>query len=121
MSGVMESAEKQGFTEDERHIEYFNVPELSEYENHRFRLKLTKSDREILVPADKTATDVLQENGIQIDVKCADGICGVCKCGIVSGEVEHWNVVLSKSQRKDHIILCQSRAAAPNGLVEIEL
>ncbi len=43
MSGVMESAERQGFAEDERHLEYFNVPELPEYENHPFTLKLARS------------------------------------------------------------------------------
>ncbi len=121
MSGVMESAERQGFAEDERHLEYFNVPELPEYENHPFTLKLARSQREFLVPADKSATDVLQENGVQIDVKCSDGICGVCKCGIVAGDVEHRDFVLSKSQREQQIILCQSRAAEKDGILEIDL
>ncbi len=73
------------------------------------------------MPADKSATDVLQENGVQIDVKCSDGICGVCKCGIVAGDVEHRDFVLSKSQREQQIILCQSRAAEKDGILEIDL
>ncbi|TDQ64376.1 reductive dehalogenase [Maritalea mobilis] len=121
MAGVMESAERQGFAEEERHLEYFNVPELPEYENHPFTLKLAKSGREFVVPADKSATDVLQENGVQIDVKCSDGICGVCKCGIVSGEVEHRDFVLSKKQQATSVILCQSRAAKAGGVLEVDL
>jgi len=35
--------------------------------------------------------------------------------------VEHRDFVLSKKQRQDNIILCQSRAAQKDGVVEIDL
>ncbi|WP_323780425.1 2Fe-2S iron-sulfur cluster-binding protein [Thalassovita sp.] len=120
MTGVIEAATRQGFPEEARHLEYFSVPEQPEYENHPFTLRL-KDGRELQVPADKTASDVLLENGIHVDVKCSDGICGVCKCGLISGDVEHRDFVLSNAQRKNTIILCQSRAADPDGVVEIDL
>jgi ferredoxin len=121
MTGVMEAAERQGFTEEARHLEYFSVPDVPEYENHDFTLRLAKSDKVLHVPADRTATDVLSENGIHVDVKCSDGICGVCKCGLVSGEVEHRDFVLSKAQRQTAVILCQSRAAEPDGEITVDL
>jgi reductive dehalogenase len=120
MSSVIDAATEQGFPEETRHLEYFSVPELPDYENHPFTLRI-RDGRSFDVPADKTATDVLAENGIHVDVKCSDGICGVCKCGLVSGEVEHRDFVLSKQQRKTAIILCQSRAADPDGVVEVDL
>ncbi|SFL88176.1 2Fe-2S iron-sulfur cluster-binding protein [Shimia aestuarii] len=120
MDGVMAAAERQGFPEEARHLEYFSVPEQPDYENHDFKIRL-KDGRELVVPEDKIATDILAENGIHVDVKCADGICGVCKCGLVSGEVEHRDFVLSKKQRESAIILCQSRAAEPGGVIEIDL
>ena len=121
MQAVLEQAEKAGFPDEARHLEYFSVPEVPDYVNTPFVLKLARSGREFDVPADETATDVLERNGIRIDVKCSDGICGVCKCGLVSGEVEHRDFVLSNKQRESAIILCQSRAAAENGVVEIDL
>lgn len=121
MQAVLDTAETAGYPEEARHLEYFSVPELPEYENHPFTLKLAKSGRSISVPADRSATDVLAENGIHVDVKCSDGICGVCKCGLVSGEVEHRDFVLSNAQRRGAIILCQSRAAEPDGVVEVDL
>ncbi|UWR23030.1 reductive dehalogenase [Sulfitobacter sp. S190] len=121
MSAVMDAAGAAGIPEDQRHLEYFSVPETPDYENHPFTLRLAKSGRDLHVPADKTATDVLAENGIAVDVKCADGICGVCRCGLVSGEVEHRDFVLSRAQRQTGIILCQSRAAKPDCVVEIAL
>ncbi|WP_127112782.1 reductive dehalogenase [Shimia sediminis] len=121
MEGVMEAAERQGFPEEARHLEYFSVPEQPEYENFDFTVKLAKSGKEFTVPADKDLSEVLTENGYHIDVKCSDGICGVCKCGLLSGEVEHRDFVLSNKQRETAIITCQSRAAEEGGLIEIDL
>ena len=56
-----------------------------------------------------------------MDLKCDDGICGVCKCGVLSGEVEHRDFVLSKAQRAAAMITCQSRAAEPGGVIELDL
>jgi len=121
MSSVLEAAEQAGFPDEARHLEYFSVPEVPDYVNHDFTLKLTRSNREFTIPAEKAATDVLIENGFAIDVKCSDGICGVCKCTLVSGDVEHRDFVLSKSQRDDSVILCQSRAASKDGVITIDL
>ncbi|WP_171186278.1 reductive dehalogenase [Ruegeria sp. HKCCC2117] len=121
MDGVIQAAERQGFPEETRHLEYFSVPETPEYENHPFEIKLTRSGKTLSVPAEKDAAQVLNEAGFHVDVKCADGICGVCKCGVVSGTVEHRDFVLSKKQREGAMILCQSRAAEPDGVIEIDL
>ncbi|MBE1284915.1 MAG: 2Fe-2S iron-sulfur cluster binding domain-containing protein [Rhodobacteraceae bacterium] len=121
MDGVMEAAERQGFPEDARHLEYFSVPEQPDYVNQAFRVKLARSGQELTVPEDKTISDVLLDNGIHVDVKCSDGICGVCKCGLISGEAEHRDFVLSNKQRETGIITCQSRAKEANGLLELDL
>ncbi len=121
MDSVMHAAEQAGFPEEARHLEYFSVPEQPEYINHEFTLKLSRSGQQFSVPADKSAADVLNENGIAVDVKCSDGICGVCKCTLNAGEVEHRDFVLSKSQRETSMILCQSRALKDGGVIEIDL
>ena len=88
--------------------------------NHPFTLRL-KSGREIAVPADQSASDALIAAGLPVDIKCSDGICGVCKCGVLEGAVEHRDFVLSAAQREEAMILCQSRAATPNATLEIDL
>ena len=120
MDSVMEAATTAGIPEEARHVEYFSVPELPEYENYPFTLRLSDG-REFLIPSEKSATDILTEAGVAVDVKCSDGLCGVCKCGLVSGEVEHRDFVLSAQQRQTEIILCQSRAAKPGGVLEVAL
>ena len=121
MQAVQAAAEAAGFPEAHRHMEYFTTPELPEYENHAFTLKLARSGRKFSVPADKSATEILLENGVKVDVKCSDGLCGVCKCTLLSGAVEHRDFVLSNKQRESALILCQSRAAEADGVVEIDL
>jgi ferredoxin-NADP reductase len=120
MTAVMDSATAAGIPEEGRHLEYFNLPETPDYENHPFSIKL-KDGRVLNVPADKSGTDVLHENGVSIDVKCSDGLCGVCQCGLISGDVEHRDFVLSAKQRESRVILCQSRAKQPEGVIEIDL
>ena len=117
---VQAAAEQAGIPEDARHLEYFSTPEVPDYVNHPFALRLS-SGREIAVPAELSAADALNAAGIPVDVKCADGLCGVCKCGVRAGAVEHRDFVLSAAQRADTIILCQSRAADPGGVLEIDL
>lgn len=115
----MEAAERAGFPEQARHLEYFSVPELPEYSIHEFTLKLTPSGRQYNVSADRSAAEVLNENGMHVDVQRSDGVCGVCKCTLTAGEVEHRDVVLSRAQRETSIILCQSRALREDGVVEL--
>ena len=121
MTAVMAAAQASGYDEEHRHLEYFSVPEAPDYVNHDFILRLAKSGRDIQVKAGEAATDALLAAGIKVDVKCSDGLCGVCKCGFVSGAVEHRDFVLSNTERQGHLILCQSRARDAGGIIEIEL
>ncbi|MEL6869125.1 MAG: reductive dehalogenase domain-containing protein [Pseudomonadota bacterium] len=121
MSKVLDTAAKNHWPDAATHHEHFAVPELPEYENHPFTLELTRSGRTIAVAANESATDALQAAGVPVDVKCSDGICGVCRCGVVNGDVEHRDFVLSNAQRQDSMILCQSRAAKAGGVIAIDL
>ena len=121
MTSVMDAAERQGFPEEARHLEYFSVPEQPDYVNHTFTVKLARSGKEFTIPENKSISEVLLENNVHVDVKCADGICGVCKCGLIEGDVEHRDFVLSNDQRQGAIITCQSRAANKDGVVTLDL
>ena len=121
MAAVMAVAAAAGFPEEALHLEYFSVPETPAYVNHPFTIRLARSGREIVVPADRSAAEVLLAHGIAVDLKCSDGICGVCKCGLLGGAVEHRDYVLSNAQRRHAFIACQSRARDPGGVVDLDL
>ena len=121
MDAVLAAAGEAGIPDDHLHREYFSVPEQPDYENFPFEMLLRKSGKRIRVEAEETASDALIANGYAVDVKCSDGLCGVCQCAVMSGEVEHRDFVLSQKQRESMIILCQSRAAQKDGLIELDL
>ena len=121
MKAVLEAGARQHWPEHALHKEYFSIPDAPEYENHPFTIKLANSGQLIEVPADCSAAETLIKAGIHVDVKCSDGLCGVCRCGLISGEVEHRDYVLSMAQRHDNIITCQSRAKEPGGEIMLDL
>ena len=121
MGAVLMAGMRHGWPDEALHKEYFSIPETPDYENFDFTLRLAKSGKDVCVAADQSPTDALKDAGIHVDVKCSDGICGVCKCTLISGEAEHRDFVLSNKQRQTQIILCQSRAAKDGGVLEIDL
>ena len=121
MTSLAEMATTKGFDEAQIHVEYFSVPDQPDYHNEPFRLKIRDTGRMISVSADQSASDALIAQGFAVDVKCADGLCGVCQCHYSAGEVEHRDFVLSKKRRETTLILCQSRAAHKDEVIEIDL
>ncbi len=124
MDAVLAIAQQQHWPQDNVHREYFVVPEPPERPSFPFRLVLARSARQFEVPADQSATDVLSAAGIMIDMKCSDGICGVCAVGYdaaASDAVDHRDYVLSRQAREQRVILCSSRSARPGGVLTIDL
>lgn len=124
MDGVFDTATQQGWPEAALHREYFGVPDMATWTNHPFTLHLARSGRTLEVPADRKATDVLADAGYAVDVKCSDGLCGVCAVGYDaqrSGPIEHRDFVLSRQEREQKVVLCCSRAQQANGDIWLDL
>ena len=124
MDAAFAAATARGWPEDALHREYFSVPEGAAWIDKPFTLVLARSGRELPVPADQRATDVLAAAGFGVDVKCTDGLCGVCARhydAAASDEVEHRDVVLSRRERATRVVLCCSRAAHEGGRIVLDL
>jgi reductive dehalogenase len=124
MDAVFSTATERGWPEDALHREYFTVPEGEAWVNHPFVLRLARSQRTLQVPADRSATEVLAEAGLQVDTKCSDGLCGVCATpydAAASAEIEHRDFVLGRRERAQRIILCCSRAKEAGGEIVLDL
>ncbi len=121
MDAVFESALLKGWPEECLHREYFTVPGDIEYENHAFRVKLGNAGKEIEIPADQSAAEVLTAAGFPIETKCSDGLCGTCVAEYSQGDVEHRDYVLSNEQRKTKLTLCCSRAAEADGELVLDM
>ncbi|GAA5053314.1 PDR/VanB family oxidoreductase [Streptomyces similanensis] len=92
------------------HFERFGAPPIVDGEPFTLRLR---DGRELAVPADRSALDVLRADNPATPYSCRQGFCGVCKLRVRSGAVQHRDRKLTPRQRADgEMLVCVSRAAA---------
>jgi ferredoxin-NADP reductase/ferredoxin len=124
MAAVFDAARAAGWPEATLHREFFSLPEAPPRENLPFTLRLLHSGRTLAVPAERSATEVLAAAGLKVDVKCSDGLCGVCALGYdaaASDEIDHRDVVLGAAERRERVVLCCSRTRHAGGVIALRL
>jgi phthalate 4,5-dioxygenase reductase subunit len=75
-----------------------------------FTVRLARSGRVIDVPAGTTILEALRAGGLDVPSSCESGTCGTCRTGLISGEVDHRDLVLGDDERERNIMVCVSRA-----------
>jgi cytochrome P450/ferredoxin-NADP reductase len=96
------------------HIEHFSstLGELDSTKEHAFTLELRDSGLTLQVPNNQSVLRTLRGANIDIQADCEEGLCGSCEAVVLEGEVDHRDVVLTKSEREagTRIMTCCSRA-----------
>ena len=101
------------------HFESFGVDANAVAENIAFNVRLQKSGREIFVNKDQTLLEALRANGLTVRSSCESGTCGSCKTGLISGDVDHRDMVLSDEEKANYIMPCVSRAFSGELLLDL--
>ncbi len=96
--------------EEQVHAELFQMTLDENYNPEPFDLHIASTDQTFRVPADRSALDVLREEGFVLPSSCELGVCGSCECGYSDGTVIHRDKVLKTSARQNRMMLCVSRA-----------
>jgi ferredoxin len=86
-----------------------------------FRIKLASSGRILEVGAGVSIMQVLRKAGISVASSCETGSCGTCCLGLLSGETDHRDVVLSEDERQTSIAVCVSRARHAGDVLTLDL
>jgi phthalate 4,5-dioxygenase reductase subunit len=92
------------------HFESFGVDATAFAQNVSFDVWLQKSGRTLHVDAEQTLLEALRANGCNVRSSCESGTCGSCRTGLISGDVEHRDMVLLDEERESQIMVCVSRA-----------
>jgi phthalate 4,5-dioxygenase reductase component len=92
------------------HFEAFSDAEAHKPNDRPFRVKLARSGTVVEVAAEKTILETIRATGHEAPSSCESGTCGTCKTRLLAGEAEHRDLVLTDSERNDHIMICVSRA-----------
>ena len=82
-----------------------------------FDVVLRRAGKTLHVPPDKSILQTLAEAGVKVKTLCKEGVCGTCRVGLVSGQADHRDEVLTDEERERNIQVCVSRAQPGETLV----
>ena len=92
------------------HFESFGVDAATRSHDVAFDVRLERSGRVVHVPANLSILEALRAENVHVRSSCEAGSCGSCRTGLVAGDVEHRDFVLSEDERASAIMVCCSRA-----------
>lgn len=98
------------------HFEQFTPAEWPDAFAQPFDATWAPTSTRFRVPPDTSLLDVLRSAGIPVPASCRSGTCGVCRLSVLSGRVDHHDLILSDDERLTHMTSCVSR-----GSTEIEV
>jgi ferredoxin-NADP reductase len=104
------------------HIERFAAAELAPADDAQssYSVELKKSGKTLSVEPGLNLLDVLLAAGCDIEHSCREGVCGSCETGVIEGDIDHRDGVLSKSERATNTSMmvcvsgCKSRRLVLN-------
>ncbi len=84
-------------------------------------VELAQSGRTVTVPKDRPLLRCLIEAEVEVEYSCEEGVCGACETRILSGEADHRDSVLSKSQKASHSAMmpCVSRCKSDRLVLDL--
>ncbi|MEO7887702.1 MAG: PDR/VanB family oxidoreductase [Polaromonas sp.] len=73
-----------------------------------FRVQIPRHALDIMVPADCSLLDALEQAGVQAVFDCKRGECGLCTLDVLAldGEIDHRDVFLSAHEKQGNTRLC---------------
>lgn len=92
------------------HFESFGVDASQYAANVPFTIRLHRSGATVAVSAEQSILEALRAAGHQVPSSCESGTCGSCRTTLISGEVEHRDMVLQDDEKSHQIMVCVSRS-----------
>ncbi len=101
------------------HFEAFQDATASAADDQPFAVTLKASGQRVEVPVGTSILDALRGAGLTVPSSCESGTCGSCKTKLVSGDVDHRDLVLADYEKANHIMVCVSRAQTGDLVIDI--
>lgn len=79
-------------------------------EDKPFVVRMGREGAPLQVAADASILQTLRKHGHRIPSSCESGTCGSCRMRLLAGDADHRDLVLTDTERLDHIMVCVSRA-----------
>ncbi|MDO9279275.1 MAG: PDR/VanB family oxidoreductase [Polaromonas sp.] len=101
------------------HFESFGVDASTHATNTAFNVRLQKSGATVAVSAEQSILQALRAAGHAVPSSCESGTCGSCRTGLLAGDAEHRDMVLSENEKSSHIMVCVSRATSAELVLDL--
>ncbi|WP_425330946.1 cytochrome P450/oxidoreductase [Allopusillimonas ginsengisoli] len=114
LSSLQGAVAARGLPDTALHIEHFVSVSatLDPSREQAFVVELKNSGLTLNVANDSTLLDVLRASNIDVQSDCEEGLCGACEVGVLHGDVDHRDSVLSPAEQRENrrLMACCSRA-----------
>ncbi len=86
-------------------------PEAAALDADNYELVLAKSGHTLRLAPEANILDVVLALGVEVENDCRDGICGSCITRVLTGTVDHRDLVLTKKERAamNQMLICCSK------------
>ncbi|MRH89886.1 2Fe-2S iron-sulfur cluster binding domain-containing protein [Nocardia sp. SYP-A9097] len=99
------------------HTERFSARPV--VDGREFGITLARTGTTLRVGAEETALAAVRRALPNVAYSCQQGFCGFCEVGVLAGAVDHRDRLLTESARAQRILLCVSRAAGDQLVLDL--
>ena len=101
------------------HFEAFQDAAVAQPDDRAFAVEIKATGQRIDVPVGTSILDALRAAGHTVPSSCESGTCGSCKTRLVSGDVDHRDLVLADYEKGANIMVCVSRARSGDIVIDL--
>jgi tetrachlorobenzoquinone reductase len=102
------------------HTEYFTAKQGAATTGG-FTVEMARQGRSVFVTSGQTILDALIEAGVAAPHSCLEGVCGQCETGVLAGEPDHRDALLSENERQEGktMMICCSGSKSERLVLDI--
>ncbi|MFW0787388.1 PDR/VanB family oxidoreductase [Gordonia sp. CPCC 206044] len=108
---------------DRLRIERFRAPEVvtAPGDDMTFDVVVSSTGERITVDENTSVLDALTGAGLPVESSCTEGICGTCEVGVIKGDVDHRDFVLSDDEHDAGLTMlpCVSRCRSAELVLDL--
>ena len=120
LDAVLAQANARNWSVSRLHFELF-APKQTASSNKLFEVVLSSSGRRLTIKPEQSILDVLIDSGCDPMFDCKRGECGVCAVGVISGEIDHRDYVLTQREKDAGNVIhtCVSRCTSSTLVLDL--
>ena len=104
------------------HFERFSTTDDLEHDpNQAFDVEIKSSGAVFAIGKDENILNVLQDNNIDVDFGCSEGLCGACIVDVLEGEVDHRDSILTPEEQEQNEMMCVCVSRAKSKRLVLDL